>query len=152
MKSTMSLLAMKFDELGLGQLAARIAIAVVLWPHGAQLLLGMFGGDGFGNTMNYFTTQAGLPWIVGAFVIMIQFFGSLMVLAGFMTRFVALALAFVVVGMIFSGHVEHGFFMNWFGTQKGEGYEYHLLLLGLCVSLVFAGRSTFSIDRLLTKR
>lgn len=142
----------KNNTLNFHQLITRLTIALVMWPHGAQLLLGMFGGYGFANTMNYFTQQSGLPWLAGFIVIMAQFFGSLFILCGLFTRLNALIMSVIVVGMIFSGHVEHGFFMNWFGNQKGEGFEFHLLLLGLCLSLVFTGNYAFSLDDSLKKK
>ncbi len=126
----------------------RFSAAIVMFPHGAQLLLGWFGGFGFENTMNYFTQQAGLPWIVGFMVILIQFFGSLFILTGMATRLNAFAMLAIAIGMIFSGHVEHGFFMNWFGNQKGEGFEFHLLLIGICAGLIFTGGGKLSFDRL----
>jgi putative oxidoreductase len=134
-----------------GQLITRITIATVMWPHGAQLLLGLFGGQGFANTMAYFTDSASLPWLVGLAVILIQFFGSLFILVGFFTRINAFAMAVLVIGMIFSGHTEHGFFMNWFGNQAGEGYEFHLLLLGLCISLLFQKQYRFSLDTIMKR-
>ncbi len=131
-------------------LILRLTAGLVMLPHGAQLLLGWFGGYGFEGTMNYFTTAEGLPWIVGFLVIMIQFFGSLMLVLGFFTRLNALAMFGIVVGMIFS-HTDYGFFMNWFGNQKGEGFEFHLLLLGICAGSMFLGSGKYSLDQKLFK-
>lgn len=147
MKTINKLTSNIFKADGMAQLITRFSIAVVMWPHGAQLLLGSFGGGGYADTMAYFTQQAGLPWIIGLLVILIQFFGSLLILMGLFTRLTSLAMAIIVIGMIFSGHVEHGFFMNWFGTQSGEGYEFHLLLLGLCLSLFFSKEYKYAMDR-----
>lgn len=154
MKTTVTSLSNqnKNNKLNVHQLITRLTIAVVMWPHGAQLLPGLFGGYGFTNTMSYFTGQAGLPWLVGFIVIMAQFFGSLFILCGLFTRLNAFVMSVIAVGMIFSGHVEHGFFMNWFGNQKGEGFEFHLLLLGLCLSLVFTENYAFSLDHILKKK
>lgn len=137
---------------GINQLIVRIAIAVVMWPHGAQLLLGWFGGFGFSGTMAFFTGDAGLPWLIGFLVIMIQFFGSLFILTGFLTRLNAFGMSIIVVGMMFSGHTEHGFFMNWFGQQGGEGIEFHLLLLGLSLALLFTKKYSYSMDALLKQK
>lgn len=129
------------------QLVIRVTLAMVIWPHGAQFLLGWFGGFGFTNSMGYLTGPAGLPWLVGFMVIMIQFFGSLMLLLGCLTRVAALGMLGMGIGMIFSGHVEHGFFMNWTGNQKGEGFEYHLLMLAMSLALIIGGGGRYALDK-----
>ncbi len=131
-------------------LLLRITAGLVMLPHGAQLLLGWFGGNGFTNTMDYFVNVEGLPWLVGFLVIMIQFLGSLMLVFGLFTRLNAIGMFCIVFGMIFS-HTEFGFFMNWFGAQKGEGYEFHLLLLGICAASIFLGSGKYSLDQKLFK-
>lgn len=127
----------------------RLTVAVVIWPHGAQMLLGYFGGSGYAATMQYFTQSMGIPWLLSLMVILIQFLGSLLLLAGFFTRLNALMITILTIGMIFTSHLDYGFFMNWYGNQKGEGFEYHLLLLGICVSLVWQGGGRYSVDGLL---
>lgn len=131
-------------------LLLRLTAGLVMLPHGAQLLLGWFGGYGYAGTMEYFITSEGLPWIVGFLVIMIQFFGSLMLVFGFFTRLNALGMFCIVFGMIFS-HTDYGFFMNWFGQQKGEGFEFHLLLLGICAASMILGSGKYSLDQKLFK-
>lgn len=126
--------------------ALRIMLGLVLFPHGAQKMLGWFGGYGFTGTMNFFTETVHLPWIIGFLVIVIEFAGSLMLIAGIATRFVALAVIADMIGIIVSSHLEHGFFINWFGNQKGEGYEYHLLAIGMALSLLIAGAGKLSLD------
>lgn len=130
--------------------ALRITACVVIFPHGAQLLLGVFGGGGFDHSMYYFTTTAQLPWVVGFLVIVIQYFGSLLLLLGLLTRLNALVMLILFVGMIFTSHLEYGFFMNWFGNQKGEGFEYHVLVLGIMTALVLQGGGKWSLDMILT--
>ncbi|MEP7238211.1 MAG: DoxX family protein [Ferruginibacter sp.] len=129
----------------------RLSIAVVLFPHGAQKLLGWFGGYGFTGTMQFFTETKGLPWLVGFLVIMIEFFGSLLLLLGIGSRILAAAVAVLSIGIIFTSHLQNGFFMNWFGNQKGEGYEYFLLLIGLSIALLINGSGKLSVDKLLNK-
>jgi putative oxidoreductase len=124
----------------------RTALGIVLFAHGAQKLLGWYGGYGFDGTMGYFTETAGLPWIVGFLVIVIEFFGALSLILGFATRLWSLAIFFLTIGIVQTAHSQYGFFMNWFGNQKGEGIEYFLLMLGLAASLVFSGAGKFSID------
>ncbi len=129
----------------------RIVLGLVLFPHGAQKLLGWFGGFGFTGTMGFFTEAVQLPWIIGFGVIMIEFFGALMLIAGITTRFIALLVIFNFIGIIFTSHIANGFFMNWFGNQTGEGYEYHLLVIGMAASLFLSGSGKMSVDRLLLK-
>jgi len=51
---------------------------------------------------------------------------------------------------ILTVHMSNGFFMNWFGKQAGEGFEYHLLAIGLAVAVMIGGSGAASIDRALT--
>ena len=132
-------------------LVLRLTLGVVLLPHGCQMLLGWFGGYGFTGSMNYLTGTEGLPWIVAFAVIMLQFFGSLAILLGLWGRFFSLAMIGLFAGMIVTSHWSHGFFMNWSGSQAGEGFEYHLLAIGLSVVLLLKGSGVLSIDALLTK-
>jgi len=136
-----------------GLTIARIILGIVFLPHGAQKLLGWFGGYGFAGTMDYFTGTVGLPWLIAFLVIMIEFFGSLALIAGIGTRLVALLFTILLIGIILSTHAQFGFFMNWFGTQKGEGYEYFILALGLSSLLMISGAGKYSLDSaLLTKK
>jgi putative oxidoreductase len=140
----------KTDEHDSG-LIARITLALVILPHGAQLAFGWFGGPGFGSAMNYFTQVEGLPWIVGFSVILLQVVGTLALLSGFMGRFFAGSMILMFIGMIITSHLHHGFFMNWFGNQEGEGFEYHLLVIGLATTVLMNGSGAFSIDSKLSK-
>lgn len=128
----------------------RLFLALVLFPHGAQKLLGWFNGFGFEGTMKYFTGTVGLPWIVGFLVILIEFFGPIALVFGFAVRFWSLAIAGVMTGIILTTFTDY-FFMNWFGTQKTEGMEFFLLSIGIAVSLFFSGAGYLSIDSRLKK-
>lgn len=129
----------------------RITLGVVILPHGCQMMLGWFGGYGFSGSMQYLTQTEGLPWIVGFGVIALQFFGALSILAGFGARLLAVATMAMFTGMILTSHIEHGFFMNWGGNQQGEGFEYHLLVIGLSIALMLNGAGKYSVDLLLTR-
>lgn len=131
---------------------ARLTLGVVIFPHGAQKLLGLFGGYGYSATMESFTTQMGLPSLVAFSVIMVEFFGSISLITGFLSRFWALSLIGMFIGIIFTTQLEYGFFMNWFGNQSGEGYEYSLLVIGLALAIVFNGSGKYSIDSLISKK
>ena len=130
---------------------ARWTLGLVIFPHGAQKLLGLFGGYGYSATIESLTTQMGLPIIVAFSVIMIEFFGSISLVLGFLSRFWAIALIGMFIGIIITTQLEHGFFMNWFGNQAGEGYEYSLLVIGLAISVVVNGSGKWSIDSLISK-
>lgn len=142
--------ALMKTKCNLGATLARLTVGLVMLPHGLQKTIGAFGGFGFSGTMELFTTKLGLAWIVAFLVIMAESVGALAIILGFMTRFCAASLAIVMVGAVFMAHLQHGFFMNWFGQQQGEGFEYHLLVIGICLSLVVTGGGAFSIDRALS--
>ena len=128
-------------------LILRLTLGLVMLPHGAQKLLGWFGGNGFDGTMGFFTQNMGVPWIIAFLVIIGESFGSLALLAGFLTRFTAAGLAVIMLGAIMMVHLPNGFFMNWFGQQKGEGYEYHVLIIGIAAALLVTGGGRWSVDR-----
>ena len=130
-------------------LILRITLALILFPHGAQKLLGWFGGYGFKGTMGFFTGTINLPYVVGLSVILIEFFSPILLVSGFAARIAALGILGLMIGIIFTSHIHNGFFMNWAGNQPGEGFEYHLLVIGLCIALLIEGAGRYSIDRLL---
>ena len=132
-------------------LVPRIILGCVIFPHGAQKLLGWFGGFGFTNTMSYFTTTVGLPWIVSFLVILAESLGSLGLIFGFLTRLCSLGIICVMTGAIVIVHWSNGFFMNWFGNQTGEGFEFHLLAIGISIPLLLFGGGKYSLDRLIYK-
>jgi len=125
----------------------RVMLGIVMFPHGAQKLLGWFGGFGFTGTMEFLTGSVGLPWIVGFFVITLEFFGAIALILGFATRIIGISFFFLLLGIVFTSHTDHGFFMNWLGTQKGEGVEYFLLALGMSLALAVTGGGRMSLDR-----
>jgi len=128
----------------------RIALGLIIFPHGAQKLLGWFGGYGFAGTMGFFTQTVHLPWIIGFLVIMIEFFGSLMLIAGIATRLVSVLMIVNFAGVVLSSHIPYGFFINWNGAQQGEGFEYHLLVIGMALSLAISGGGKLSVDKKLS--
>lgn len=128
-------------------LIMRLVLGGVMLPHGLQKVFGMFGGAGLQATMNTFTAKLGLPAPVAVLVILAESAGALGLLFGFCTRLCALGIAMVMGGAIFLVHWQHGFFMNWFGRQAGEGFEYHLLAIGLAVALLLHGGGKWSLDQ-----
>lgn len=127
-------------------LILRLTAAIVILPHGAQKLLGWFGGGGFSGTIGFFTTQLSVPAFIAFLVIVAEFFGGLALIAGLLTRFSAVSLAVIMLGAVALVHWPNGFFMNWFGAQAGEGFEYHILYIGLLAALTLTGGGRWSVD------
>ena len=125
----------------------RIVLGVVFFAHGAQKMLGWFGGYGFSGTMHFFETGMHVPAFFAFLAICAEFFGGLGLIVGLLTRVAAFGIfvnMLVAIAMVHSGN---GFFMNWSGTKKGEGYEYHLLVLAMTVLLMVKGGGAISADR-----
>ena len=135
----------------LAPLIIRTVLGAIVFPHGAQKLLGWFGGYGFEGTMSFFTEVVQLPYPLALGVILTEFFAPLFLLLGLVTRLAALLVGFLFTGIILISHLPFGFFMNWEGNQAGEGFEYHLLILGMVVSLLVSGGGKFSVDHRWTK-
>ena len=132
-------------------LFARLALGITIFPHGAQKLLGWFGGFGFTGTMGFLTTQAHLPWILAFLVIIIESIGALALIFGFGTRIAAFGILINFLGILFTTHLNNGFFMNWYSQGgKAEGIEYFILLFGLAIVALIAGGGKASIDAALT--
>ena len=129
---------------------ARLGLGLVMLPHGLQKTIGAFGGDGFSATMGFFGS-IGIPAFLGFLAIAAESAGALGLISGFMTRIAAFG---ILANMVVAGlmHKGNGFFMNWMGTQKGEGFEYHILASALAILLIVGGAGSASIDRLLTRR
>jgi putative oxidoreductase len=128
----------------------RLALGVIFFAHGAQKALGWFGGYGFTGTMGFFTGVLHIPAALAFLAIGAEFLGGLGLIFGLLTRVAAFGVfcnMIVAVAMI---HHNFGFFMNWTGAQKGEGYEYHLLLLAASAFLMIRGAGAASVDRLLS--
>ncbi len=133
-------------------LLARLALGLVMFPHGAQKALGWFGGYGFDGTMGHFTGTMNIPAVFAFLAIAAEFAGSLGLITGFLSRVSALGIGITMTVAIFMGHAANGFFMNWYGNQKGEGFEYHLLAIGLALIVLVAGGGKASVDGLLAKQ
>ena len=133
-------------------LIARLMLGFVMFPHGAQKMLGWFGGHGLGGTMNFFTGTMHIPTPFAFLAILAEFAGSLALIAGAFSRVAALGIATVMTVAILTVHAANGFFMNWSGSQKGEGFEYHLLALGLALIVIIHGAGRASVDALLGRK
>jgi putative oxidoreductase len=130
----------------------RLVLGVIFFAHGAQKMLGWFGGYGFSGTMGFFTSVMHIPALFAFLAIAAEFFGGLGLIFGFLTRIAAFGIFSNMVVAIAMVHGQFGLFMNWTGQQKGEGYEYHLLVLAITAFLMIRGAGAGSVDRLLTSR
>lgn len=124
---------------------ARLVLGLTFFIHGAQKMLGWFGGYGFHVTTGSFL-QMGIPEPLAFLAICIEFFGGFALVIGLFTRIAALGIIVNMVVAISTVHSNNGFFMNWSGTQKGEGFEYHLLAIALALVVLIKGAGAFSVD------
>lgn len=130
----------------------RVVAGGVMLPHGLQKLLGWDGGPGFTNAMKFFVHTMGIPaWLV-FLVIMAESFGALGMILGFLSRIAAFSVFADMVGAALLVNIHSGFFMNWSGARKGEGIEYHLLMMGMALVVMIWGGGAFSVDRALTRK
>ncbi len=128
----------------------RLVLGVVFFAHGAQKMLGWFGGYGFKGTMGFFTQMLHIPAAFAFLAICAEFFGGIGLILGLLTRIAAFGITVNMLVAIFVVHLPNGFFMNWTGQQKGEGFEYHLLVLAITTALMIRGAGAFSVDRALS--
>lgn len=136
----------------ISSLVLRVLLGIVFFPHGAQKVFGWFGGYGFSGTMGFFTGKIGIPAIFAFLAIMAEFLGPLGLLSGFLTRIAAFGIACNMTVAIFMVHLPNGFFMNWFGNQKGEGFEYHILAVAIAIALMIKGGGKLSVDGLISEK
>ncbi len=128
----------------------RLALGVIFFAHGAQKALGWFGGYGFTGTMGFFTGVLHIPAVFAFLAIAAEFLGGLGLMFGLFTRVASFGVFCNMIVAVALVHSQFGFFMNWTGAQRGEGYEYHLLLLAAAAFLMIRGAGAASIDRLLS--
>ncbi len=126
----------------------RLVLGAVFFAHGAQKMLGWFGGNGFHATMGFFTHN-GIPAVFAFLAICAEFFGGIGLLIGLLARVAAFGILVNMIVAVATVHASRGFFMNWAGTKKGEGFEYHLLAIAMCIAIVARGAGAVSIDRLI---
>ncbi len=133
-------------------LVLRLMLAMVIFPHGAQKLFGWFGGHGFTATLDTFTVKMHISVFFALLAVIAESIGSMALFIGLLTRVAAFGIFCVMIVAIWMVHWQHGFFMNWFGQKKGEGFEFHLLAIAICIVLMIAGGGRWSIDRMISKR
>jgi putative oxidoreductase len=133
-------------------LALRLLLGIVFFPHGMQKLFGWFGGPGFSGMLGMFTDKMGIPAVFAFLAIMAEGLGSLGLITGLLTRVAAFGITVNMAVAVYMLHWQNGFFMNWFGNQKGEGYEFHLLVIAIAVALIIKGGGKWSVDRIVAEK
>lgn len=129
----------------------RISFAIMMLPHGMGKVFGAFGGMGFDKTIHHMTENMGIPYIFALLAIVVEFLSTLAIIVGYQTRINALLLAIVMI-VASTFHFQHGFYMNWFGQKSGEGFEFHILGLGMMLALAVLGGGKYSLDNTQTKK
>lgn len=130
----------------------RFVLGIVFFAHGAQKVLGWFGGYGFSGTMGFFTQQMHIPALFAFLAIAAEFLGGLGLILGLLSRIASFGIAVEMIVAVALVHWQNGFFMNWYGNQKGEGFEYHLLAIAIGLAVIVKGGGAFSLDRVLYQR
>jgi putative oxidoreductase len=133
-------------------LILRLLLGIVFFPHGMQKVFGWFGGPGFNGAMEGFTVKMGIPTFFAFLAIMAESAGSVGLITGFLTRIAAFGIACNMIVAVAMIHYKNGFFMNWFGKQSGEGFEYHILVIAITIALMIRGAGMWSVDGFLTKK
>ena len=132
-----------------GMFIVRVALAAVIFPHGAQKLFGWFGGPGFAKSLEVFSAAWGIHPALTTLVILGESLGAVALALGLVGRFQAFGIAAAMAGAIYYVTGANGFFMNWFGNQAGEGYEFHLLTIAMALAVMVRGSGALSLDRVL---
>lgn len=133
-------------------LATRLILAFVTAAHGVQKLFGWFGGYGFEGTMGFFTETIGLPYVFGALIIIAETIGMIALALGLFGRVLSGSVIIIMLGAILTFHGTNGFYMNWDGIISGEGFEFHILAIGLALPVLLQGSGYFSLDYYFFKR
>ncbi|MGD0473072.1 MAG: DoxX family protein [Candidatus Velthaea sp.] len=133
-------------------LILRVGLAVVMFPHGAQKMLGWFGGQGFGGTLHGLTGMLHVPAPLAVLVILVEFFGPLLLVVGLLTRVAALGIAIDMLVAMLKVHLANGFFANWSGQQRGEGIEYFIYAVVVAVAVAIVGAGSYSVDAAIAQR
>jgi putative oxidoreductase len=129
----------------------RIVLGVVFFAHGAQMMLGWFGGAGLQSTVRVFHEQLRISAPLALLAVAAEFLGGLGLIVGLLSRVAALGIAVVMCVALLAVHRKFGFFMNWYGEKQGHGIEYHILVLALATVVIFKGGGALSLDQALSR-
>ena len=131
-------------SLSLGLLVLRIVVGLTIGAHGAQKLLGWFGGGGFAGTLKMQEHLRLQPaWFWSCLVILGELGGGLSLALGFLMPLGAAGVLGAMFMAIAKSHWQNGFW------NSKRGWEFPLQLLAGGVALGFSGPGHFSLDYLL---
>lgn len=130
----------------------RLALGIVLLAHGLQQTLGWFGGKGLSGKLDFYTGVYHIPWIIALLGILTVSIGSILLIIGLWGRVMAFLEGVFLLVAVLTTHITNGFFMNWEGMKTGEGFEYHILGIGMVIAIMIYGSGWLSVDRFLTNR
>lgn len=130
---------------------ARLALGIVIFPHGAQKVLGWFAGPGIDGALGFYTSM-GVPAFLGWIAMTIELVGGIALIVGILGRVAAFAVALNLVVAVIQMHWMVGFFMNWDGQLQGEGFEFHILAITLALIVIIRGSGALSLDRVIITR
>lgn len=130
----------------------RLAAGFVVLAHGVQKLFGWFGGHGPQFYIESFGEWFGFPAVVTILIILSDTVGALLLMFGAAARFMAASISLVMLGAIYFVHGRWGFYMNWYGEQRGEGFEFHLLILVMTIIVGIWGAGKWSVDRAISNK
>lgn len=131
---------------------ARVALGLVMFPHGAQKVLGWFGGYGLAGTAGFMTQKLGIPAPLAYLNFAAEFLGAILLVFGLFGRLSSLGIGISMAVAAALVHGSNGFFMNWTGAQTGEGFEFHLLAIALSALIAIKGSGALSVDRWIAGR
>jgi len=127
----------------------RLVLGVVFFAHGAQKVLGWFGGAGYSGTVSYLTGRLGIPEVLAVIAILAEFLGGIGLIFGFLSRIAAFGIVVDMAVALLRVHLHNGFFMNWAGNKAAEGFEFHLLAIAIALTVMVRGAGAVSLDRVL---
>lgn len=131
--------------------ALRVVFGAVFFAHGAQKMLGWFGGRGFEGYMTYLIQVRHIPAVFAFLATAAEFFGSIGLIFGLLSRVAAFGIGVNMVVAILLVHIHFGFFMNWNTTKHGEGMEFCLLAILIAAVVMIKGSGALSLDRFICK-
>ncbi len=129
-----------------GLLIVRVVLGVIFFAHGAQKVLGWYGGHGLKGTVGYFASM-GMPVPLAYLACFIEFLSGIGLIVGFLARLCGLGVAAIMIGAMATVHWQHGFFLNAeLKPGKGHGIEFTLALLAMALAVILEGAGAISVD------
>ena len=131
-------------------LVIRLGLGIIFFAHGAQKVLGWFGGHGLKGTIGYFQQALKIPPALTVLDALTEFLGGIALIVGFLGRPTAVGLIIVMLVAIAKVHGANGFFINWaMQPGKGHGFEMNFALIAMALAVLIGGAGIFSIDRMI---